>query len=173
MYEEAIRRFNEWYVEPINKLKELPAGNGGFAAFIVALALYERLIAARLKLRNQPDDDTNLIKREMAADLHITLGQQHVFWRVFRIGLLHGAMPEIGKTQYWLDERFSEYPEFGTLDGVPFICINTWKFADRVLQEFLADPTLITASNSFPLASVLPMPIERLILSKPEGDNGI
>jgi len=37
-----IDRFNGWFVEPIEKLKELPEGDGGFLALSAALFLCER-----------------------------------------------------------------------------------------------------------------------------------
>jgi len=94
----SIELFNRWYIEPINKLKELPNGDGGFAAFMITIPLYERYITSKLKLENKPTEDTD-IRTEMANDLHLTDGQRSVFWAIFRIGFTHGAMPQSGKTK--------------------------------------------------------------------------
>jgi hypothetical protein len=37
-------RFNGWFVKSIEKLRELPEGDGAFAAMMIALPLYERRI---------------------------------------------------------------------------------------------------------------------------------
>lgn len=150
----AIHKFKIWYVEPIKKLEELPNGNGGFVAFIVGLALYERLITAKLIINNQePTDESK--KNAMNIDLGITEGQRTVFWDLFRNGLLHQAMPKTGKTDYFFRDDFSDKPLFIESDGECFIHINPWKFTYRVINEFLLQPELIIASESYPLASII------------------
>jgi hypothetical protein len=52
----------------------------------------------------------------------------------------------------------ASWEEFVQSTGSPCVCIDPWKFADRVLNAFLADPRLITISESFPLASVSAVP---------------
>lgn len=153
-YEIAIYKFKIWYVEPINKLKELPNGNGGFVALIVGLPLYERLITAKLQINNQKTTEES-IKSAMNIDLGITEGQRNVFWDLFRNGLLHQAMPKPGKTSYFFRDDFSDKPLFVESDGECFIYINPWKFTDRVVNEFLSQPELIIASESYPLASII------------------
>ncbi len=162
--EEAVQLFIKWYVEPIEKLKDLPNGAGGWVAFMVALALYYRLITARLKSRGESNgkDDIN-VKTEMAKDLGLTLANLRKFWDMFRNGLLHKAMPKVksraGQTHYRLDGSYSGSPQFiEEEDGVWVVCIDPWKFADRVLREFLSTPKLITVSDSCPLANIIEQP---------------
>ncbi len=96
------------------------------------------------------------MKQEIALDLKLSDGDRSIFWSVFRIGLLHGGMPQVGKVKFALKHEYSAYPEFKTIsDGTRYVCINPWKFADRVAQEFLSDENLITASDSFPLANIV------------------
>lgn len=159
--EKAVENFRLWFVEPIEKLKELPDGAGGFIAFMVGLALYERLIIAKLKLDNHPTDDA-AVQKAMTDDLRLTDLQRRIFWDMLRNGLLHQAMPKIGKTNCIFHHIFSGYPEFRTLDSSPVICIDPWKFTDRVIKEFLSDTSLISASDSYPLAHIAPIPFERL-----------
>jgi hypothetical protein len=147
-------KFDGWFVKPIKLLKdELPEGDGGFVAFMAALALYERLIIARLKISKLPTDETS-IKQEMSRDLGLPDYQRQIFWDMFRNGLLHQAMPKAGKTNYFFSDQYSGYPEFKTAKGCTFICMDPWKFTDRVLQEYLSNPRLIIESNSFPIAAV-------------------
>jgi hypothetical protein len=146
-------RFNGWFVRSIEKLKELPEGDGAFAAMIIVLPLYERYIIARLKLDDRssaPED----IAREIGNDLKLDEGQRSVFWAMFRTGFMHQAMIQAGRTQWLVSHEFGALPEFRTLSGQSCLCIDPWKFADRVLNAFTNDPRLITASESFPLADV-------------------
>lgn len=152
-----IELFNRWYVEPINKLRELPNGDGGFAAFMIALPLYERYTVAKLKLDHKPTNDED-IYAEMANDLHLTDGQRRVFWAIFRIGFMHEAMPQGGKTQWITSAEFTAFPEFVTIEGQNYIRIDPWKFTDRVLSMFIEDHRRITASDSFPLPSIFSIP---------------
>lgn len=149
--------FVRWYVNPIKKLKELPNGDGGFAAFMIALPLYERYIIAKLKLDGK-STDKETISEEMSTDLQISAGEQSVFWDLFRNGFAHQAMPKAGKTSWLTSSEFTEFPEFKTTNEQNYICIDPWKFADRVLNLFMLDHRLIIASDSFPLASIFSIP---------------
>jgi hypothetical protein len=96
--------------------------------------------------------------QEVERDLRLTQGQRKAFWNMFRDGLMHGAMPLGGKTQWAFRDDFTEYPEFKMVGEVSVICIHPMKFAERVLQEFIDNPTLITISDSFPWALVGELP---------------
>lgn len=157
----ALELFNGWFVEPIEKMNI----NGGFVAFMVTLALYERLIIAKLKLQGQKTDEES-IKKKMADDLGLTDGQQSVFWDMFRNGLLHQGMSKIGKTGYLFHTDFSATPEFKNYKEQAYICIDPSKFAFRVLSEFVDNPELILASESYPLASVSEIDLNQLIDSE-------
>ncbi len=150
-------RFTGWFVNAVEKLRELPEGDGAFAAMMVALPLYERLIIARLRLSDRPaaPDD---IRREIGADLGLDEGQRKTFWKMFRIGFTHQAMVQSGQTQWVVSDQFGALPEFRSLNGQSCLCIDPWKFADRVLRGFIQDPRLIVISESFPLADVFALP---------------
>lgn len=149
----AIERFTMWYVEPIEILKTLPDGRGGFVAFMVGLALYERLVTTRLKLQEIPATKEH-ISQEMARDLELSSHQQSVFWRMFRDGLFHRGMPFSGKSGFYFHDLFSAYPSFQRDGERTFVCIDPWKFTDRVIREFLAKPELIEVSASAPLPKI-------------------
>lgn len=157
MNETPIELFRRWYVNPIVKLKELPDGDGGFAAFMIALPLYERYIDAKLKLENKPTDNDSKLN-EIAIDLKLNLEESIIFKSVFRAGFMHQAMPKTGKTKWITHDKYKAIPEFKTINGINYVCINPWKFADRVLNKFISDHRLITVSESFPLASIFSLP---------------
>lgn len=152
-----IERFDGWFVKPIEKIKELPEGDGGFAAMMVALPLYERYIIAKLKIEGKPTNDPE-IQQEIADDLNLKDHERRIFWEMFRHGFMHQAMVKYGKTKWMVSHTFGELPEFKTIKGIQCICFDPWKFTDRVLCKFRADHRLITASESFPLASIFEMP---------------
>lgn len=152
---EALINFQKWYVEPINKLKELPDGSGGFVAFMVGLVFYERYIIAKLIIDGEERTEDE-IKTTMMKDLKLTQHQQAIFWDMFRNGLLHQGMPKQGKTGYWFRYSFSGFPEFITQDGQNYIQINPWKFTDRVLGFFLSNPEYLLASTSYAFPVIYP-----------------
>jgi hypothetical protein len=151
-----IERFEGWYARPIEKLSELPEGDGAFAALMIAMPLYERYIVAKLKLAGSGTSDDE-VRDEMGKDLVLDAGKRSVFWSVFRSGFTHQAMGRDGKTKWLVSHTFSELPTFQTIDGHQYVCLDPWKFAERLLNKFRADEQLITASDSFPLADVFRM----------------
>ena len=146
-------RFSAWYVRAIEKLKELPEGDGAFAALMIAIPLYERCITAQLKLADKPTAAED-IRRAIREDLKLDEGQRKVFWDMFRVGFVHHGMPKTGKTQWLVSDQFVALPEFRTLGEGSCVCFDPWKFAERVLNTFMREPRLIVASESFPLANV-------------------
>lgn len=162
---EALVLFDRWFEQAVRKLDELPNGDGGFAAFMVGLALYERLIVAEQKLAKR-DSSPEAVNAAMAADLGLTGREQAIFWSVFRAGLLHQGMPQAGNTSWLFRHTFAATPTFGEYDGQPVVCIDPWKFTRRVLRRFHESPSKIIASESFPLGSVFPLDESKLKLKK-------
>ncbi len=158
---DPIERFEGWFIKPIEKLKELDNGDGGFAALMIAIPLYERYISGKLKLDGRAESDENK-KTEIAADLKLSDHQRSIFWSIFRIGFMHQAMPKAGNTGWVVSQTYGELPEFKTQGNRTFVCLDPWKFAARLLNKFKKDPRLITTSGSFPLADVFLVPTSGL-----------
>lgn len=152
-----IERFEKWFVVPINKLKELPEGDGAFIALMAVLPLYERYIIAKLKHANTETSDEKQ-RIAISNDLNLNNHQRSIFWAVFRVGLCHQAMPQSGKTKWMISSKFGELPEFSEENGTRYVKLDPWKFADRVLQKYQSEPHLISISESFPLASIFYFP---------------
>lgn len=150
-------RFKGWYVRAVQKLKELPEGDGAFAALMIALPLYERLIKAKLKLAGKSTTDEDFAAA-VADDFGLSGANRSVFWSAFRVGFMHQAMGKAGRTPWLVNGGFGAIPEFREIEGKRCVCIDPWKFADRVFEGFLESPELITASESFPLAGVRAFP---------------
>jgi hypothetical protein len=151
---EKITLFHRWYVEPIKRLEKIPNGDGGWVVFIVGLALYERLIIARLKSKNIKSDEETIYKA-MCKDLDISEKERSIFWGMCRNGLLHQAMPKIGPTRLFFKDDFSDKPVFSKINEINMICINPMKFTNRIINEFLSEPNLIDMSESNPLARIV------------------
>ncbi|PZR73484.1 MAG: hypothetical protein DLM73_10610 [Chthoniobacterales bacterium] len=146
--------FDRWFAAPIAKLHELPSGDGAFAALIVALPLYERAIIGTIKLRGH-DSNEDAIKAEVEADLHIDLPVRARFWSVFRNGFMHQAMGLDGHTKWLVSAEFTAIPTLISRSGNDYLCLDPWKFAERTITKFKERPELITASESFPFATIL------------------
>ncbi len=155
----AIDLFERWFGNAIEKLRELPAGGGAFAALMISIPLYERFVIAKLKLAGKPTDEAT-VQAEIGSDLNLNDGQRRVFWEMFRNGFMHQAMAKDGKTKWMVSHVFGAKPEFKTMDGIQYVCLDPWKFSAAVLDKFRSDPQLITTSESFPLASIFVMPPE-------------
>lgn len=149
----AMERFHGWFARAIDKLEELPEGDGAFAALMVTLPLYERYIAAKLKLEGKSAGDSEK-RAEMSSDLGLDDARQRKFWAIFRVGFMHQAMGQAGGTRWAVSHTYGELPDFRTVNGHDCVCIDPWKFARRVLKKFTDDPRLITSSDSFPMADV-------------------
>jgi hypothetical protein len=88
-----MERFDGWFVNPIEKLKELPEGDGGFLALSAALFLCERYYRALTEtLYGKRDDET--FKIEAAKDLGLSLDDFKLFWVVYRHGIQHQGTPK-------------------------------------------------------------------------------
>lgn len=148
-----LEKFEGWFVKVIDKLKELPEGDGAFAALMIVLPLYERYIVAKLKLDGKNTREVDK-QEEMSKDLGLDDKQRSIFWAIFRVGFTHQGMGQHGKTKWLVSHDFGELPEFRTVSGIDCVCLDPWKFAQRVLKKYRDDPRLITASESFPLADV-------------------
>lgn len=149
-------RFTRWFANPVAKLKELPNGDGGFAALMIALPLYERFLAARLEMTGGPARK-QAIRGEMAKDLCLTRQQVEMFLKVFRHGFMHRGMGQPKEANWMTSCEFTAKPEFRVYDGKTCICLDPWKFADRVLKEFFNCPSLIDGCKDSPLARIFPI----------------
>jgi len=63
-----LERFDGWFAKPIEKLRELPQGDGGFVALSVALFLCERYYRTLTNTHEGQRDD-KAFKVEAAKDL--------------------------------------------------------------------------------------------------------
>jgi hypothetical protein len=153
-----MERFDGWFIEPIEKLKELPEGDGGFLALSAALFLCERYYRALTEtLYGKRDDET--FKIEAAKDLGLSLDDFKLFWVVYRHGIQHQGTPkkyvDKNKMKYiWqIADEFNAIPEIYKINAYKReIRLNVWKFADLIINKFKTNPEVFqkAVSNTFP-----------------------
>lgn len=155
-----IDRFNGWFVAPIEKLKELPEGDGGFLALSAALFLCERYYRTLTNTHEGKGGD-EAFKVEAAKDLGLALDDFKCFWRVYRNGIQHQGMPKMyvdnQNVRYnWRTHAdFSAIPQTYEID--PKNCeirLNPWKFAELIINKFQANPKVLENAVSHAFGEV-------------------
>jgi hypothetical protein len=152
-------RFEGWFVKPIEKLKELPEGDGGFLALSAALFLCERYYrAATNTLSGKRDDDS--FKVAAARDLGMSLDDFNSFWIVYRNGVQHQGTPQKyhdrkNQIKYFfhIADEFNGIPEIYKINAYKReIRLNVWKFADLIISKFKDNPDVFrkAVSRTFP-----------------------
>ncbi|PKN51205.1 MAG: hypothetical protein CVU55_13830 [Deltaproteobacteria bacterium HGW-Deltaproteobacteria-13] len=153
-----MERFNGWFVEPIEKLKELPEGDGGFLALSAALFLCERYYRAATDTLHMGRDNEKF-KIEAAKDFGLSLDDFKCFWMVYRNGTQHQGIPQKyvdrHKMKYtWqICEDFDAIPEIYKINAYRReIRLNVWKFADFIIEKFRTNPEVFqkAISHTFP-----------------------
>ncbi len=155
----AIDLFERWFGRSVDKLRELPDGSNAFAAAGSRHSALQAVSSLALKLAGSKSGEAEF-QEAVGTDLGLEDRQRRIFWQMFRVGFMHQAMVMDGNTKWMVSHVFGATPEFKTIAGVNYICFDPWKFTDRVLTQFRADHRLITASESFPLASIFALPAE-------------
>ena len=153
-------RFEGWFVRPIEKLKELPEGDGGFLALSAALFLCERYYRTVTKTHEGSRDDKSF-KKEAAADLGVPESDFVLFWKVYRHGVQHQGMPrrcvENGVTyRAHMHESFGAVPRVDKIDArTSEIRLDPWKFADLIIKKFRDNPSVLKDATLHAFAEVI------------------
>jgi len=138
-----MERFDAWFVEPIEKLKELPEGGGAFLILSTAVFLCERYYRA-LTDTLYGKKDYEAFKIEAAKDLGLSLDDFNRLWIVYRHGVQHQGTPQVhidkkNKIKYtWLiTDEINEIIEIYKINACEQeIRLNVWKFADFIINKF-------------------------------------
>lgn len=154
-----MERFDGWFIKPIEKLKELPEGDGGFLALSAALFLCERYYRALTDtLHGKRDDET--FKIAAAKDLGLSLEDFNCFWIAYRHGIQHQGTPrkyidKKNQLKYLpqIHDEFNGIPEIYKINAYKrAIRLNVWKFADLIINKYKTNPEVFekAVSNTFP-----------------------
>ena len=154
-----MERFDGWFVKPIEKLKELPEGDGGFLALSAALFLCERYYRASTDTLSGKRDDEKF-KVAAAKDLGLSLEDFNCFWIIYRNGVQHQGTPKkyIDKKNqikyfFHISDEFNGIPEVYKINAYKReIRLNVWKFADLIINKFKTNESVFrkAVSHTFP-----------------------
>lgn len=156
-----MERFEGWFVAPVEKLKEIPEGDGAFVAMSVALFLCERFY--RTKTNTHEGSRGDLAFRQAAAqDMHVADNYFEIFWKVFRHGIQHQGMPKElslnNPERHYRWELRSDalaVPSFFQVDETHFmITIDPWKFCGFIFDKFRNEPDMLAKAESHAFGSV-------------------
>ena len=152
-------KFEGWFWNPIQKLKECPEGDGAFIAMSASLALCERYYRTITNTHEGQRDDTGF-RRAAAKDLGIEDWKFEIFWQVFRHGIQHQCMPkryEKNQVTYrWkISEGFPSLPEFHVINPhLQEIRINPWGFAAIICKKYQSNPAILHDATVHAFAEV-------------------
>jgi hypothetical protein len=154
-----MERFYGWFIKPIEKLKEMPEGDGGFLALSAALFLCERYYRALTDTLNGKRDDEKF-KVAAAKDLGLSLEDFNCFWIVYRNGVQHQGTPKkyIDKKNqikyfFHISDEFNGIPEIYKINSYKReIRLSVWKFADLIITKFKTNEAVFkkAVSRTFP-----------------------
>lgn len=150
--------FQLWYVEPLRALEKLPNGQGGFMALGTACFLYERYANAFLKSQHAKPDKQHILG-QISSDFGVDPETARAFWDVIRDGILHQGMP-LQKKNLPAWGFHDSYPVMAldNVNGRPYLKVQPWKFMAKVLHLWEDHFDLLQSSDSFPWATIGPVP---------------
>ena len=154
--------YERWVLAVIPKLRELPDGDGAFAALSIAFGLYERFIDSKLskeKVKATPEN----FNEEAAKDMGLQDDGADVvsrFWNGFRLGMQHAFQPKAyiekeGRGNRWGWEiaegsGYEFYPRIIRKESDLFIVkIDPWKFLSHVLKRWEENSELMNQLSEF------------------------
>ena len=152
--------FNRWFVSPLEQLKSIPNGDGGFIVLSTCCFLYERYAKAIIKQSNKKADRSSMIG-QFSADFGTTNETAEEFWSVIRDGILHQGFPkqtEHGEKRlpgYILHTSFPSPVDLGDWGGEAVLRIQPWLFMYKVIELWQDNMELLDANESFPLPSIM------------------
>ncbi len=145
-------RFDGWFVKPIEKLRELPEGDGGFLALSAALFLCERYYRTLTNTHEEQGDDESF-KHRAAEDMGLDVHDFKCFWKVYRHGIQHQGMPrrhvENGISYKWsMSGDFNAIPQIHRVNGqTREIRLDPWKFAELIIGKFRANANILEGAT--------------------------
>ncbi len=170
---DAQIKFDRWVVVPLTKLREIPRGDGTFAALAIAFGLYERFLDSKIDKRGEkPEPQKRYQEAALDFDSKVTADSFQSFWEMYRVGIQHYFQPKKftkkDKTRWGWDisenKNYKEYPVIIQEEADLFIIIiDPWLFIEHVLQRWYENPELINHLRKFEfgkIQSVQPVVVE-------------
>lgn len=147
MNPESLEKFVRWFVVPLNTIRNIPNGDGAFIALSIGCQLCERFY--RAKTKTQEVQVGLPFQEEAGRSLGVGEDGFKRFWKAFRHGMQHQGAPksfqENGINYKWrISGDLQSIPEEVVIDAsTTVIQIDPWKFADRMVQQFLNESDVL------------------------------
>jgi len=168
MSDSPAQLFERWVLAVVPKLRELPNGDGAFAALSMAFGLYERFIDSLLHQQQIKASPANF-STQAAKDFGLAGGAGveaiERMWSGFRLGMQHAFQPkayteDAGRGDRWgwdISEEvgYHAYPVVVQLEKDLFIVtLNPWLFLAHTLQRWREHPDLMNELSEFRLGAI-------------------
>jgi len=149
----SLKKFDRWFVAPIQLLKALSGGDGAFVALSVSFSLFERYVKSDLKRRKVVADSENFfIEASLVTGVEPDLLKK--FWGMFRDGMQHYLQPKTftsnGIYYGWaFGESFPALPYYVVnTETDRTIALNPWKWTEFVVSLYEKDPGILEIMES-------------------------
>jgi len=162
---ETHRFFDRWVVVPFSVLRQLPDGDGAFAALAMGFGLYERFIDS--KIHNRGDKPCPERRYEEAAkdfEDRVKAEDFKSFWDMYRVGIQHYFHPKHftksnDNTRWGWDisanENYNAFPVILNPEPDLFIiAIDPWAFVEHILKRWYEYPELMNELSATTLGEI-------------------
>lgn len=139
-------KFIKWCVNPLEAIKKIPNGDGGFISLVYACHLYEKYVSIKME---KEEMTTSEITNQLAIDFSITKNVAKKFWKLMRHGISHEAFPKSDQIWSIVNDNIpikelvipeGKYKQ-KSINVVPFL------FTEKVINLFLSDEKFINQLN--------------------------
>jgi len=147
--DDATELFRRWFKNPLEKLKTIENGDGGFIALAVSCFLLERYV-----------EGGGNFSKGIVEIFKVSTETANKFKEIVRNGLLHQAMPkqinrgkDIGIT-WKMNGEYKDAIKIETEADGKCLKINPWEFTSKVIEKFMGNQGKIAGNISFPWAEI-------------------
>lgn len=139
-------QIEQWFFKPLDKYKE----HESFIILMVCLPLYEKYLKQTGKIK-KTEKFTKGHKVFECIGNHICIPSDLAFefWKMFRNGLCHQAMPKKSDYKFRLVRDSEKIVDFDK--GEKIIVVNAFKFRDKIRDLILSKPSIFR-DKDYPFA---------------------
>ncbi len=153
MNAETRRLFDRWVIVPYAALRQLPNGDGAFAALAMGFGLYERFITSSIHSRGGNIEKERYEEASRDFGKAVSPDDFKAFWEMYRVGVQHYFHPKHftkgqDKTRWGWDiseeKNYSAFPTVIRKEADLFIItINPWEFVEHTIRRWHEHPELL------------------------------
>jgi hypothetical protein len=153
---EALQKFNLWFKEHYKLVKNGGGGHGAFIALSIGLFLTERFFRHETgTIDDHRGPHANDFKAPAATFFNTDPVFFYAFWNVYRNGMQHQGSPKSTPVQGWdVHGDYDADPTKAVHNGKDIICLNPWKFTDKIIAKWESRLDLLALLGSHQLGSL-------------------